>query len=133
MRGLVALMIELGKLPLLNDYSLCQDTVTVYHEENGEVTRTVHERAYLDFKKTENIDRTGSAESNGFLLVIPGDVQACYVGDKVMLGEGPQVPDAEVLKWWRTFIPTKVDGLVVVKYVDMKRWGGRYVHTEAGG
>ena len=126
-------MVALGKLPLLNDYSLCQDTVTVYHEENGAVTRTVHSPAFFDFKKTENVDRTGSSEANGFLLVIPGDSQACHVGDKVMLGEGAAVPAENVMTWWRSFIPAKVDGLVVVKYVDVKRWNGAIVHTEAGG
>lgn len=114
-------------------YDLCNDTVTVYHEESGEITRTVHPRAFLDFKKTENVDRTGSSEANGFLLVAPGETQACHVGDKVMLGEGPEVPAEEQLKWWRSFIPAKVDGLVVVRYVDMKRFGGKIVHTEAGG
>ena len=45
---------------------------------------------------------------------------------------GETVPD-EAMKWWRSFIPAKVDGLVVVKYVDVKRFGGKTVHTEAGG
>lgn len=123
----------LGEMPLVNDYSLCQDAVTVYHHEGGAVTRTVYPRAYLDSKKTENVDRTGSSEANGFLLVVPGSAQACHVGDKVMLGEGPAVPESDVEAWWRSFIPSKVDGLVVVKYVDAKRWRGAIVHTEAGG
>ena len=126
-------MADLGGMPLLNDYSLCRDTVTVYHEEDGAVTRAVHPRAFLGSKKTENVDRTGSSEANGFLLVIPGSTQACRVGDKVMLGEGPQVPPGDVMAWWRTLIPTKVDGLVVVKHVEVKRWDGAIVHTEAGG
>ena len=126
-------MAGLGGMPLLNDYSLCRDVVTVYHEEGGEVTRTVFPRAFLDSRKTENVDRTGSSEANGFLLVIPGDVQACRVGDKVMRGEGPDVPEADAPAWWRKFVPVRVDGLVVVKYVDVKRWNGAVVHTEAGG
>ena len=126
-------MIALGKLPLLNDYSLCTQTVSVYHYENDEVTKTVYEKAFLDFKKTQNIENTGSTEVNGFLLVIPGDAQACNVGDKVMLGNGVDVPSESIPAWWRSFIPSKVDGLVVVKYVDVKRFGGKIVHTEAGG
>lgn len=125
--------VDLGGMPLLNDYSLCRDTVTVYHEENGAVTRTVHERAFFESKKAENVDRTGSSEANGFSLVIPGGTQACRVGDKVVPGEGPRVPAGDAMAWWRTFIPVKVDGLVVVKYVDVKRWNGAVVHTEAGG
>ena len=120
-------------MPLLNDYSLCQQTVTVYHNDGNDVTRTVWPKAYLDSKKTEGIDRTGSNEANGFLLVIPASSQACHVGDKVMDGEGPNVPDGDAQSWWRSMIPTKVDGLCVVRYVDVKRWAGSIVHTEAGG
>lgn len=116
----------------VNPYDLCDQTVTVYHSEGEVVTRTVYRRAFLDFKKTQNIEKTGSQEVNGFLLVIPGDKQACQVGDKVLYGEGPCVP-ADAPKWWRTFIPAKVDGLVVVQYVDVKRFNNRIVHTEAGG
>lgn len=126
-------MPSLGTMPLINDYSLCQQTVTVYHMDDGAVTRTVHSPAYLDSKKTENVDKTGSTEANGFLLVIPSSTQACHVGDKVYDGEGPAVPESEVAAWWRSFIPAKVDGLVVVRYVDVKRWAGSIVHTEAGG
>lgn len=114
------------------DYRLCTQTVTVYHEENGDVARREFSKAYLDFKKTETTEKTGQQEANGFLLVIPGPEQAVYVGDKVYLGKGPNVPD-DIQKWWRTFIPAKVPGLVVVKYVDCKYFGGAMVHTEAGG
>lgn len=117
----------------MHGYDLCQDTVAVYHYDDGAVVKTVYGRAYLDFKKTENVERTGSSEVNGFLLVIPGDSQACHVGDKVMLGNGVDVPPDDVSAWWRSFIPSKVDGLVVVKTVDVKRFGGHIVHTEAGG
>ena len=123
----------LGEMPLINDYSLCTQTVSVFHFEDDEVTKTVYEKAYLDYKRTQNIERTGSNEVNGFLLVIPGDAQAVHVGDKVMLGDGVDVPESGVPAWWRSFIPSKVDGLVVVKYVDAKYWNGAIVHTEAGG
>lgn len=107
--------------------------VSVYHFEDGEVTKTVHEHAYFDAKKTEAVDRTGSTEVNGFLIVIPGDSKACEVGDKVMLGDGVEPPSSDVAAWWRSFIPSKVENLVVVKHVDVKRFGGKIVHTEAGG
>lgn len=149
-------MVSLGKMPLLNDYSLCTQTVTVYHYEGGEVTRTVYDKAFIDFKKTQNIENTGSTEVNDFLLVIPGGSQSCYVGDKVMIGEGATVPssqdnagettteesqgveqsgtqEVDIKAWWRSFIPSKVNGLLVVKYADVKYWDGSIVHTEAGG
>ena len=112
------------------NYSLCDQTVTVYHKDGDKYTRTVHDRAFLDFRKTLTTDKTGSKESNSFLLVIPGDTQAVFVGDKVILGEGPEVTTA---KDWTAFVPVKVPGLVVVDYVDVKYWRGQIVHTEAGG
>lgn len=112
------------------DYSKCNQTVTIYHEEAGQYARTVCATAFLDFRKNHNVDKTGSKESNSFLLVIPCAVQPVFVGDKVLLGEGPEIATAEA---WRGFIPVKVPGLVVVKYVDPKYWQGKLIHVEAGG
>lgn len=112
------------------DYSKCNQTVTIYHNEGGTYTRTVCRKAFLDFKKTENTDKTGSRESNSFLLVIPCDSQPVFVEDKVLLGEGPEVTTREA---WAALIPSKMPNLVVVKYVDPKYWNGKLVHVEAGG
>ena len=112
------------------DYSLCDQTVTVYHKDGDKYTRTVYDRAFLDFRKTLTTDKTGSKESNSFLLVIPGDTQAVFVGDKVLLGEGAEIRSREE---WAALVPVKVPGLVVVDYVDVKYWRGQIVHTEAGG
>lgn len=112
------------------NYSLCDQTVTVYHKDGDKYTRTVYDRAFLDFRKTQTTDKTGSKESNSFLLVIPGDTQAVFVGDKVLLGEGAEIRSREE---WVALVPVKVPGLVVVDYVDPKYWRGRIVHTEAGG
>ena len=112
------------------EYKLCNQTVTVYHKDNEIYTRRVYTHAFLDFKKSQNIDKTGSAEANGFLLVIPCPEQSVYVSDKVLLGIGPEVSTRE---GWASLIPAKVPGLVVVKYVDTKYWNGKMVHVEAGG
>ena len=113
------------------DYSLCTQTVTVYHWDGKDTyTRKVFMDAFLDFKKTQNVDKTGSSEVNGFLMVIPGPSVPVALGDKVLLGEGPEVATREA---WAAFIPAKVPGLVVVKWVDPKYWHGSIVHTEAGG
>ena len=113
------------------DYSLCNQTVTVYHWDGGtEYTRKVFTDAFLDFKKTQNVDKTGSSEANSFLLVIPGSSVPVAVGDKVLHGEGPEIAARED---WAAFIPAKVPGLVVVKWVDPKYWNSTVVHTEAGG
>lgn len=112
------------------DYRMCNQTVTVYHKDGDTYTRTVYERAFLDFRKTMTVDKTGSTEANSFLLVIPGGTQAVYTGDKVMLGVGPEIATRGA---WAAFRPDNTHGLVVVKYVDPKYWNGEMVHTEAGG
>ncbi len=112
------------------DYRLCNQTVTVYHPDGDKYTRTVYRRAFLDFRKTQSVDKTGSKEANSFLLIVPGDTQAVFVGDKVLLGEGQEIADRAA---WAALIPSKVSGLVVVGYADPKYWGGKLVHTEAGG
>lgn len=118
-----------GKKPLR--YVLCNQTVTVYHWYGGSgYGKRVFSRAFLDFKKTQSVDKTGSTEASSFLLVIPCDVQPVFVGDKVLMGEGPDVSSRED---WAALIPAKVPGLVVVKYVDPKYWRGKLVHVEAGG
>lgn len=114
------------------DYSLCNQTVTIYHwDGKNTYTRKVIEKgAFLDFKKTQNVDKTGSSEVNTFLLVVSGPVVPVAVGDKVLHGVGPEIDTRED---WAALIPSKVPGLVVVKYVDPKYWHGSVVHTEAGG
>lgn len=112
------------------DYRLCNQTVTIYHREGKAYSQRVINNAFFDFKKNENIDKTGSSEVNSFLLVVPCTEQVVFVGDKVQLGEGEIISTSEA---WAALIPAKVDGLVVVKYVDPKYWNGQLVHVEAGG
>lgn len=114
------------------DYRLCDQTVTLYHWDGKDtVTRRVIEKgAFLDFKKVQDLSKTGSREVNSFLLVIPCAESPVSVGDKVLLGVGPEVAGVE---GWRSFIPPAVPGLAVVRYVDPKYWKGRMVHVEAGG
>ncbi len=113
------------------DYRLCNQTVTVYHRDGETYTTTVIENgAFLDFRKNQSVDKTGSREANAFLLVIPGSAALVSVGDKVLLGVGSEIATREA---WAAAIPAKVPDLVVVKYVDPKYWNGELVHTEAGG
>lgn len=112
-------------------YEKCGQTVTVYHWDGKETyTRIVIEKAFLDFKKTVNVDKTGSREVNTFLLVVPGPVQTVFPGDKVLLGSGPEVDTREA---WAALVPSKVAGLAVIKYADPKYWNGALIHVEAGG
>lgn len=123
-------MLSVNKRPAAPDYSMCDQTVTVYHAQNGKYSRQVIKNAFFDFKKTQNTDKIGSREENSFLLVIPCDRQTVFAGDKVVLGEQEEITTAGE---WAKLIPTIVDGLVVVRYVDVKYYGGRIVHIEAGG
>lgn len=112
------------------DYRLCNQTVTVYHKDGDAITRMVYDRAFLDFRKNLTVDKTGSRESNSFLLVIPGTSQMVFVGDKVLMGAGPEVTTREQ---WAALVPSTTSGLCVVKYADPKYWGTQFVHVEAGG
>ena len=124
-------MVKIKRRTCPVDYRMCNQTVTVYHKDGDKYTRKVIENgAFLDFKKTQSVDKTGSKEANSFLLVVPGDVQAVFVGDKVMLGIGPEVSTRDA---WAALIPARVPGLVVVSYAGPKYWNGKLVHTEAGG
>lgn len=125
-------MVNLKRRASPVDYRLCSQTVTIYHWDGKEAyTRTVIEKgAFLDFKKTQDISRTGSAEVNSFLLVIPCSEPLVAVGDKVYHGAGPEITTREA---WASFIPSKVPGLMVVRYAEPKYWKGRLVHMEAGG
>ena len=109
---------------------MCNQTVTVYRFKEGQYIRTVHERAFFDFKKTVSVDKSGSREANSFLLVIPGDTQTVFPKDKVYDGTGPEIADS---KAWAAFVPSLVSGLVTVEWADPKKWNGKIVHTEAGG
>lgn len=112
------------------DYRLCNQTVTVYRKEGEEYVRKVYDKAFLDHKKTQTVDKTGSKDANSFLLAIPGAEQTVFPGDKVFDGIGPEISDREA---WASFIPSKNPNVVVVSYADPKKWNGQIVHTEAGG
>lgn len=134
------------------DYCLCDQTVTIYHQmgagENFSCARTVFPGAFLDFRKNQTVDKTGSRETNSFLLVLPSSVggRPCWVApdaykkapgtftlspkDKVLLGEGPETTNRED---WAALLPATVPGLVVVRDVDPKYFRGSVVHVEAGG
>ena len=125
-------MLRVGDLPLINDYSLCKQAVTVYRFEDNEVTSAYFPKAYFEFTETQKVDKVGSNEEDVFLLVIPGSEIACKVGDKVLLGQGEQ-PSGDHAAFWRSLIPTKVDNLGVVRKVSARWWNGEIVHTEARG
>lgn len=113
------------------DYSLCDQTVTIYHWDGKDTyTTTVIEGVFFEHKKTQNVDKTGRHEASSFLLVDPGSVVRVAAGDKVLEGRGEEISTREE---WAALISAKVPGLVVVQWVNPKYWRGAVVHTEAGG
>lgn len=115
------------------DYSKCNQTVTLYRAtfspEFKCERKVIKDRAFLDFKRTENVDKTGNKGASSFLLVIKGEVDI-KPQDKVFYGIGKEITTREE---WADFVPPKQTGLVVVEYVDPKFWNGKVCHMEAGG
>lgn len=114
------------------DYSLCRQTVTIYRAEFApefNCKRQVINRAFFDFKRTENVDKIGSKGTSSFLLVVPGEADI-KSKDKVLLGVGEEIDTREE---WNDLIPAKRQGLAVIEYVEPKYWNGKICHMEAGG
>ncbi|MEG0854573.1 MAG: hypothetical protein RSF82_11905 [Angelakisella sp.] len=143
-------MLSLQRSSIPRSYAHCNQIVTIYHLEGVQYHRTVIHGAYLDFRKNSNVDKLGSKESNSFLLVVPQGADGktylapteyalravkdgCYTlvpNDKILLGEGREVATAAE---WREFTPSRVDGLTVAQYIDLKYWQGKLCHLEVGG
>lgn len=119
------MLIRRGGVPL--DYTLCNQTVTVYHRENLE--RTVVEDAYYDYWQEETVDDGQTDGSVRFSLIVPGslDIQP---GDKVLPGRGPAL---EGMGQWMMLTAGALPGLGIVKSVSPKYWKGAICHTEIKG
>ncbi len=109
-------------LPL--DYSLCTMTVTVYHREG--LTRQVMEGVHYEWTREGAVSGPVSQGARQFLLVVPGGADI-RPGDKVVLGEGP-----EIESWARLNIGSD-ETLGVVASVKQRYFKGRLCHTEARG
>lgn len=128
-------MTRVGDLPLIIDYSLCNQAVTIYRFDGDDVTYTHYPKAYFEYVDKGELERTGESGKTEHLIVIPGNEIECKPGDKVYLGEGeePQYGATSAAKWWREFIPAKVDNLAVIRSVSPRYWRGEIVHYELRG
>ena len=124
-------MANLIDWPLINDYGLCRQTVTVYRYSDGYITRTEYPKAY--FEETDKLETstTGESGKTEHLIVIPGEVDI-VPGDKVFLGVG-DYPDGDTARWWRLFIPSKVPQCVIARSVSQRHWLGKPTHIEIRG
>ena len=105
----------------LIDYSFCDRTVTVYRFERGKLQRLVVNGCYYAYE-----DTLDGGFQRKFLLVMPGDCQRVFPGDRIFDGVGPEEVE------WKSFIPVKVAGLSEVAFVRPWFWGGAMQHLEAG-
>ena len=109
------------------DYSLCNQTVTLYRMEKGIVRRQVVENAWYQWRLEQVTDELGTRQETRFSLILPGQ-QAILPGDRVFDGIGPLVTPEQ----WPGFLPVSVTGLSQVKFVKPCYWQGQLCHTESG-
>ena len=110
------------------DYSLCDKTVTVYRRQADQILRLVAQACYYSWQEVQVTDERGCRRETKCLLIMPGDKQKVFVGDRIFDGVGPDI----ALQDWAAFIPVKVAGLSEVSYVQPYYWDGMLCHVEAG-
>ena len=113
------LILRKGSQP---DYRLCNQTVTVYHREG--LTRQVFEKAFYEYTRQRARSAGVDTHEEDFLLVIPGNEQMLFPGDRVVLGVGPEIRSWGELN--RQNFPT----LSEIGQVRCRFFGGRMVHCE---
>ena len=110
------------------DYSLCDQTVTVYRKEKNTITRLQIDGCYYTWQEAQTEDEMGIRRETKCLLILPGDEQSVYIGDRVYPGIGPFISTTG----WSSFLPVSVPGLAEINYVSPCYWEGELCHTEAG-
>ena len=108
------------------DYSLCDQTVTVYRKEEETVSRKVIANAFLAAKVSCPNEPYGKSKEKTFLLIIPENAAPLQCGDRIFDGIGPETVA------WQAFVPAAVSELYEISYVKPYRWNGEITHWEAG-
>lgn len=111
------------------NYSLCNQTVTLYRNDGTGIVRQVVENAFYTCKAARRTAQYGDVQADSFFMVVPGEEQRVRVGDRVFPGVGPEISAMQ----WDNFIPAAVTGLVIVKSVCPMYWNGAVCHTECTG
>lgn len=115
------------------DYSLCNQTVTLYRLQEQQVIRKVLAECYLEYKTQQDTGSYGTQMERPFLLIVPCWQQdkpeiPVMPGDRIYAGIGPEVTNQQ----WRSFVPANVAELMQAEYVQPCYFGGHLCHTEAG-
>lgn len=108
------------------DYSLCNQTVTLYRKNGEEIIRKVADNCHLSCKYREATESCGKSMEKKFLLIIPAGGFRPQTGDRIYDGIGPEEVD------WERFIPALVPELYEISFVNPCCWEGDVVHWEAG-
>ena len=108
------------------DYSLCDQTVTVYRRNGEGIARYVVECCYFSRQTATSTEHYGKSRLKPFLLIIPGGDFPLQTGDRIFDGTGPETVD------WQAFVPAAVPELYEAAYVKPCRWEGEITHWEAG-
>lgn len=106
------------------EYPLCDQTVTVYRQGDGQVLRQVLENCYLELE--EKLRTQDARLEKTFLLVVPGQLQRVFPGDRLVPGIGPEVAD------WEALLPAFLPQVLTVGKVKRFYWDGKLSHIEAG-
>lgn len=107
------------------DYSLCNQTVTVYRKTGEAITRKVAGNCHLSCQWDAPTESYGKSRVKKFLLIIPGNFPL-QPGDRIYAGIGPVQVD------WDSFIPAVVPELFEVSFAKPCFWEGKIAHWEAG-
>lgn len=105
------------------EYSLCDQTVTLYGIREGVRLRRVAENCHLAVRQGLSEDIHGKSRRNQFLLIIPGDADL-QPGDRVYQGIGPETVD------WQSFVPAFTPQLYEIGRVQRQYWDGQVCHVE---
>lgn len=109
-------------------YPMCEQTVTVYRKAGDTVCRQVHEGCFYHWQDRLVRAAAGVRLERTFLLIMPGQTQQVFPGDRVLEGVGPEVTAQQ----WAGFIPVNVPTLSEAEYAKVWRLDGAVCHTEAG-
>ena len=110
------------------DYHFCNQTITVYRLEGSRVLRLVVPGCYYFWQVQQVTDVYGTRQETKCLLIMPGESQQVFLGDRIYEGVGPEVTARE----WPAFLPVTVPGLAEITYVRPVWWDGKISHIEAG-
>lgn len=105
------------------DYSLCDQTVTLYGIREGVLLRRVVENCHLAVNRGITESLHGKSRLSRFLLIIPGDYDL-RPGDRVYGGIGAEEVN------WQTFVPAFTEGLYEIGSVKKQLWAGEVTHVE---